>query len=72
MRVRTAQCPLCSAPVEGDDVLRTHLDESHDLRDDPGAQTSLADLIDILPSELAVDLVDAEPPPAPRAADLRP
>ncbi len=68
--MRTALCPLCAAPVEGDDVLRDHLEITHDLRDDPGARTSLSDLVSLIPDPefLETDL-QAAPAPTLRVHD---
>lgn len=57
-------CPLCAAPVDGDDTLRVHLDVEHDLRDDPGARTSVSDLVDlfILPIEPEPGAAATTPP----------
>ncbi len=68
--MRTAVCPLCAAPVEGDDVLRDHLDVTHDLRDDPGRTTSLDDLVPIIPGAEIVETVrEAAPAPVLRVHD---
>ena len=42
--VRNPRCPLCDAPVGGDDELRGHLATVHELEDDPGATTHVDDL----------------------------
>jgi hypothetical protein len=42
--VASARCPLCDAPVHGDESLREHLAGAHDLVDDPGKTTRLHDL----------------------------
>jgi hypothetical protein len=57
--VRKPRCPLCDAPVEGDDELRGHLATVHDLEDDPGTVTQVDALDPIIPSDGA--LVGPEP-----------
>jgi hypothetical protein len=59
--VRTACCPLCDTPVEGDLDLRDHLDTTHDLRDDPGRTTSIEDLVTVLVDPPAPSPVAEEP-----------
>lgn len=38
------RCLLCDAPVDDDEVLRSHLAAEHGLQDDPGTESHLADL----------------------------
>ena len=49
--VRKPRCPLCDAPVEGDEELRGHLATVHDLEDDPGTVTHVEALERIIPIE---------------------
>ena len=57
--VRKPRCPLCDAPVEGDEELRGHLATVHELEDDPGTVTQLEALERIIPGESVV--ATAEP-----------
>ena len=57
--VRNPRCPLCDAPVEGDEELRRHLAAVHELEDDPGATTQVEHLERIVPTQ-AVER-EAEP-----------
>jgi hypothetical protein len=43
--VRSPRCPLCDAPVDDDAALRAHLADAHDLRDDPGTETRVGDVV---------------------------
>jgi hypothetical protein len=51
--VRNPRCPLCDAPVEGNDELRAHLASVHELEDDPGAVTQVEDLDTLVPADEA-------------------
>jgi hypothetical protein len=53
-RVRKPRCPLCDAPVEGDDELRGHLATVHELEDDPGTVTQVEALDPIIPADAVV------------------
>lgn len=66
-------CPLCDAPVDGDDALRAHLAAVHDLRDDPGTTSQLAHLETLIPATRGATAVAAEPvaPPVLRVYDPR-
>ena len=56
--VRNPRCPLCDAPVAGDEELRGHLATVHELEDDPGVSTQ----VDDLDNRVAADAErDAEP-----------
>ena len=49
--VRNTRCPLCDAPVTGDEELRGHLATVHELEDDPGATTQMGHLDKIVTVE---------------------
>jgi hypothetical protein len=62
--VQSPRCLLCDAPVVDDEDLREHLASVHDLRDDPGTQSQVADLQSRYLDRLAESGERAAPGPA--------
>ena len=56
--MRNPRCPLCDAPVSGDEELRGHLASVHELEDDPGVTTQVGQLDKTVPAEAAVAVAD--------------
>jgi hypothetical protein len=69
--VRSPRCPLCSAPVVDDGALAEHLALVHDLVDDPGTSTHLADLDEHNQARAAGGPRHRSGPPLPPSASLR-